>query len=243
MTYDFDAVETFHFAISKACASMPLNKTVSILETDHNAVKAIGEAIESMGQTKFKNLTSSSRQSMTAIALYAGDGIVTKIIPQSSLGHTKDVIYHLPAITTKEVSTEDNNFVIKTYPYVSPSNVKQPEVDELQDIVAEYGMEFNNGDALPKNVHRLPDSSSTLIGIDSDMYHYGKNGSQIDDETRGAWINHIHTLFPIYEHRQIPEQTDETNFDFISIHDPENEIHAFEEDETNNTQPDIFPEP
>lgn len=228
MSYSSDAVEGFLFAIGKACASMPLNETVRLLERDQSAALVLRETLESMGQTKFKNLTNSSKQSMTAIALYAGDGIVTKIIPSGSLGQAKGVIYHLPAITTMHVETESSSFVIKTYPYVSPSGVTQEDVNDFGKIIGRVGMEFNTNDGMPKNVHRLPNLESAMIGIDSDMYHYGNGGSLITDEMRVAWHQFIYDLYPVYEHRQIPEQTESTNFDFISIHDITKEQLSFD---------------
>ncbi len=221
MSYDFDEAEGFLHAINKACASMTLNDTVRRLESDPEAVMLLKKAIsEQIGQDTFVNLTNSSKQAMTAIALYAGDGIVTKIIPRSALAMSTDVIYHLPAVTTLEVSSEQNDFVVKTYPYVDPSNVTQSQVDEFGEVIALAGMKFNNGDGMPKNVHRLPDANGTFIGIDSNMYGYGEEGSLITDELRQAWMDYIYELYPIYENRVIPRQSDDTNFDAISLHDP-----------------------
>lgn len=208
---------------------MSLNDTVRRLESDPDAVMLLKKAIsEQMGQDKFINLTSSSKQAMTAIALYAGDGIVTKIIPKSALAMSKDVIYHLPAITTINVSTDKNEFVVKTYPYVDPSNVTQDQVNEFGEMLSAFGMKFNNGDGMPKNVHRLPDADKTFIGIDSNMYSYGEEGSLITDEVRQAWMDYIYELYPIYENREIPEQNENTNFDFISLHDPSVAEHSFD---------------
>lgn len=206
---------------------MPLNHSVMLLERDENSAIAIKEALDEIGQRKFISLARSSQQSRMALAMYSGDGLVTKVIPANFLSHTTDIIYHLPSISTHFVEGKNNNFIIKTYPWVSPGGVTDFDVETMRSIVRNVGLEFTGGDDKPKNVHRMPDFNQTLVGIDSDMFKPGVDGVRINDEMRQAWHSYVWDLFPIYRDGMIPAQTSDTDFSLVSRHDRSAEKKSF----------------
>lgn len=237
--------QDFLHVLGNAGASNPLNKTIASLENNEKTILRIRDVLRNMGQDKFINLSRSYKQSAAVLAMYAGNGIVTKIIPKADLSHTRDVIYHMPAITSVEVSGEKCDYVIKTYPWVSGHGIGQGDVEEFRAIIKSVGLEFNGGDDRPKNVHRLPDKKGTFVGVDSNMYHETEGGMNISPELRQLWHSYIHHLFPIYALKSVPAQTKETNFKFISIHDPSFEAISFEDfaGRTDDIEPPFIPLP
>ncbi len=194
----------------------------------HDPQQKVIKALAEMGQTRFINLARSYQDSRVALALYAGNGIVAKIIPADHLP-TSRAIYYLPAIKRIDVQTERQKFKIKFYPWVSGRDVDEKSVERLGAKIADLGLSFTEGDGHPRNVHCLPDGRRTLVGIDSYMYR----GTVEDLTLIDAWHAYIHELFPIYKTGEIPPQTKDTDFSFFSIHDPNTDLWNFDHREPN----------
>ncbi len=226
------AVEPLSFlhVFSQAHSSNPMNATISRLARSEDDIIAVHRALKTMGQSKFINLSRSFPVSATVLALYAGDGIVAKVIGERELSHVNDVVYHVPSIKKEVVEGREERFHIRLYPWVNPSDVTQDMVGTFQGMMLNrYGLGFNAGDAYPKNVHRLPDQTGTFVGIDSHMYHEAQNGMSISPETLAAWHAYMHTLYPIYEIGDVPDQTADTNFGPVSLHNPKAGLISFDE--------------
>lgn len=219
---------SFFKAVDIASTRMPMNETVRRFERDNEIQLLIKQELDGLGQKQFINLAKTAQQSRIALALYVGDGLVVKIIPEPYLSMAKDVIFHLPAISTTRVSSQSNTFVINTYPWVSTGRVTQNDVECLRAKINSVGMDFHQMDGFPKNVHRMPDRKGTLVGIDSDMYGFMQGGSRITDGMRQQWHAYVHALFPIYHNGIINPQNEHTNFAAVSMHDPSRENISFE---------------
>lgn len=210
-------------AFALALAEIPKNVTSYRLERNADALNEVVKAIHALGQKKLINLAHSYDESRIALAFYAGDGLVVKVIPQNYLGPS-DVIMHLPAISETTATGESNDnqdtFLIKTYPWVPPGEVTAKDIQEMRQRLSKIGLFFNAGDDRARNIHRLPNAEQTLIGIDSAMYEWEKGAKDVDDTLRNAWHKFIHKLYPIYDHGSIKPQSAATNFNFVSIHDP-----------------------
>lgn len=211
--------KSFLNAFNQASASLTLNSTIKILDRDEPTLMAIRSRMIEMGQTRFINLARSSPESMISWALYAGNGIVTKVIPAAYSDIANNTVYQLPSITEEVVSGGTHDFLIKTYPWVPPGKVTGEDIEILDARLNDLGLAFNSGDKKPRNLHRLPDRDGTLIGIDSDMYHHISGYDQELDRKLGeAWGQYISEMYPIYKEGRIPVQSDATDFTFHSIH-------------------------
>lgn len=210
---------SFLNVFSQAHSSNPMNATISRLGRSEQDVINVHRALRSMGQGRFINLSRSFPVSATVLALYAGDGIVAKVIGERELSHVNDVIYHIPAIKKDIVEGQEERYHIRLYPWINPGNVSQDRVNGFAGMLQQrYGLGFNPGDAYPKNVHTLPDRTGTLVGIDSHMYHVVKTGMTISDRELSAWHSYMHSLFPIYDVGDVAPQNDNTSFEAVSLH-------------------------
>jgi hypothetical protein len=213
-------VPTFNW-VSQA---LPLNQSVRLLEPDEQAILDINRVLREMGQTQFITLARKSTDAMISVPLYAGNGIVIKIIPKgySSLSHTD--FFKLPPISVDSVEGKREEFLIKTYPWLSPRGVTQRNVEDMRTMLTAVGLKFNEQDDQPRNIHRLPDKNGTLTSIDEDIYH----GDISHPELSEAWVDYVHSVFPIYQQRRVPPQNDQTDFSFVSIHDRRAEQYTFQ---------------
>lgn len=214
---------------SEANMSNPMNATIARLGMSDDDILKVRGVLRDLGQTRFINLSRNYLHSATVLAMYAGDGIVAKVIGERELSHVNDVIYHLPSIKKEVVEGRDERFHIRLYPWVSPGHVDQDTVERFAQTIRVYGLEFNAGDAYPKNVHTLPDRKGTSIGIDSHMYHAAQSGLKIPVEVLAAWHSYLHELYPIYDTGEVPAQTPETSFAPKSLHNPQAGLVSFEE--------------
>ncbi len=214
-------------ALDHACEGLTLNDVVKKMQYDHKAQPAILEALRDIGIRRLINLTQKSDQAMIALSFYAGDGIVAKIIPQDHFDKS-DPIYSMPPITSQKVTTDDREYIVATYPWIAPGSVVRSDIEELREILQNQGMDFSENDDSPKNVHRMPDKNGTLVGIDSNMYEDARNGQTIDPELKQAWHDYIEELYPIYKSGIIPAQTQDTNFEFVSIHNEDTVFAGFD---------------
>ncbi len=204
-----------------ACAAMPLNETARMLESDHEAHFKIGAKLRELGQHRFVSLTRKSSESMQSLALYSGDGYVLKI---SRDGFCDEDPYVLPAISEHLVTTEKNNYSIKSYPYMADSKVTFADVEIMRGKLADIGLAFTSQDDRPRNIRRLPDKDGTLVGIDMQMTRPIRCEQEKQEERQrlsSLWHEYVTDLYPVYLEGKIPEQTSATSFNFMSVHNKE----------------------
>jgi len=214
-------------ALEYACASLGQNVVSSRLERSIEDIRAIAKKIKDMGQSRHINLTHRYDEGKIVIALYAGDGIVTKIIPPDFFDETEPVM-SMPAITSELVDTGKNEYLINTYPWLAPSPVTSETVITLQNDLDQLGMNYIDGDNHPRNIHIMPDRMGTLVGIDSDMYRVDRDGPASTQDMQRMWREYVESMFPVYKVGYVPRQTDDTDMNFISAHDPDTGIVTFD---------------
>ena len=217
----FDAVRGLSQAFDRALTDMSKNATTRILERDYNTQSNIIRKIRELGFTNLINLTGKNEDASIALAFYAGNGLVVKVIPKDKLPH-QEMIYHLPSITTHTVKSDNTGtLVIKTYPWLNGKKLSQEDVEKFRTKLNEIGLNFTNGDDAVRNIKRLPDQAGTLIGIDSNMF----TGNTVDQDAIDQWHNYIHSMYPIYiqagDSNEIPEKYLTENHDYMSLHDNE----------------------
>ncbi|MCL4678837.1 MAG: hypothetical protein KJ017_09630 [Alphaproteobacteria bacterium] len=208
--------KNFLNAFNHVSQAMTLNASVKSLEGDDDTVLEIHRLLRDMGQTKFVQMTRKSADAMVSVPLYAGNGIVVKIIPQNYADRSTCSLFKLPPISVDTVEGKHCDFQIKTYPWLSPRGVTQASINEMRSLLSGVGLTFNENEDTPTNIHRLPDKSGTLISVDEDIYHGRLTIPQLSE----AWVDYVRSIFPIYEEGRIPPQTKDTDFSFVSIHNP-----------------------
>lgn len=223
------SIRSLWAALDHACAGLTLNDAVKKITHDHESQPAIINALKDMGINRLGNLTKKSNEAMIALSFYAGDGIVAKIIPADYFDKS-DPIYSMPPITSTRVETDSREYIVATYPWIDPGGVTKDEIEELREILKNHGIDFSKNDDDPKNVHRMPDKNETLAGIDSNMYEDARNGNTTSLEIKQAWREYIEELYPIYKSGIIPAQTQDTNFEFVSIHNENAKYAGFDAD-------------
>lgn len=227
MSSDKHKIRSTVMAFDHAKASLGPNETNLQLRRNYGAEQEIITKLSDMGQNRLVNLTHCFNDARISFAFYAGNGIVAKVIP-SSYDDRTDYIHHLPHITEDRVKGQLDDFTIKTYPWVPGCYTTKEDVEELRSILSTVGMNYSLGDDTMRNVHKLPDKNQTLIGIDSSMYTSAYNGETVPDGLQAKWQEYLETVFPIYKERVIPAQTQDTNFNFISLHDREASLVGFD---------------
>lgn len=216
-------------ALDHACEGLTLNDVVKKMEYDHKAQPAIINALKDMGIRRLVSLTNKSSEAMMALSFYAGDGIVAKIIPADSFDKS-DPIYSMPPIEETKITTDSREYIVATYPWIPRGNVAQQDVENLRKTLRNKGIDFQLNDDSPKNVHRIPDKNGTLVGIDSNMYENARNGQTINSELKQAWRDYVEEIYPIYKSGITPAQTQNTNFEFVSIHNENTKFAGFDAD-------------
>lgn len=207
-------------------ASLRDNNVIHTLERDPEAQTNIAIALARMGQKRFINMVTNSYESNMGLTLYAGDGNITKILrgDQGYYNEKHLTLYDMHPVTSQKIETQkDNIFLIQTYPYVkSPlgTSITNDHVKKLCDIQENLGFHVPVGDDDPRNFRRLPDAKVTLTGIDSDMYgltHPGK----LSEELLESWKEYLAMIYPVYNDHTLLRQNENTNFEFISAHNPD----------------------
>lgn len=222
--------KSFVFAFNEASACMTLNESVRRLDVDERALFRIADVLNERGQKRFINLARNSQDARISIPLYAGNGLVFKIIPESYADSSKTELFKLPAITVDHVQGRDTSFLIKSYPWVAGGGVTSQDIESLREKLHSVGLEFNTQDDKPRNIHRLPDKDRTLVCIDEDIYHGKLNNTDLAQ----AWVDYVHDIFPIYQRAELPRQDTNQDFSYYSIHDKSAELKTFRPDRVVN---------
>jgi len=79
------------------------------------AENAAAQVLHKMGQKRLVALTHRPSEAQIALAYYAGNGVVVKVIPKDFLGQPES-IYHAPAISSETIEANERAFVVRTYP-------------------------------------------------------------------------------------------------------------------------------
>lgn len=219
-------VKTIPFALDYARAALGQNTVAQRMSQDWKASGLIATKLRDMGQTHAINLTHKYSDAAISLALYSGDGIVTKIIPGDFFDRDNP-IHTLPPVTLDSVESDDREYIIATYPFVKGGSVNQADIEQLRSTMNNVGLRFTTGDDRPANVHRMPDQMGTLAGIDADMFIGCKTPDH--QEARAQWQTYLEGMYPsLYVDRNLPIHSENTDFRFISIHDPDTKIFGFD---------------
>ena len=219
-------VRSMSEAFSYAIVALGDNTVTQDLERDYAARKMIETRLQDMGQYRAVNLAHKNSESTISLALYTGDGVVTKIIPERYYERFSPIHTAAP-ITSDCVESDDVKYYINTYPWIRPGNVSMHDIEVLRATMGSVGLRFTNGDDRADNIHRMPDGLGTLAGIDSDMFL----GCETEEHKilRQHWQRYLEGLFPkLYGDFAIPIQSKDTNFAFVSAHDPDTRILGFD---------------
>ncbi|MCB9975023.1 MAG: hypothetical protein H6856_05250 [Rhodospirillales bacterium] len=186
------------------------NETASQIRYDHQAVRAISEALRDMGQRRLISMNGGLREAMVSLVFYAGDGNLIKVMPTSFKGG--DYPLQLPPVSERKVETDVRSYVIRTYPYIQSKEVSNNDVLLMKRTAEALGFEFNDGDDTPRNLMTLPDRDSTLVSIDADAFKTSRGGLNYGPDLYEQWLEYLSELFPAYKEGEISRQTNETDF-------------------------------
>ena len=222
--------KSFSDCFAQAEMELGMNVAVVHLSKSPKTKVEVMRTLASLGQHEFINLTRSYNEATISLAMYAGNGIVVKVIPETFLPRT-EAIYHLPAILTRRVEAQGDdayNFSIKAYPWLNGRKVDQNVIENLRSKLNETSLSYTNGDDHVGNIRVLPDQKGTIIGIDSNMYQ----GNDVEESLVTKWHEYIHRLYPVYdtalEVGNIPAQTEKTDFNAMTIHDTNSGLVSFD---------------
>lgn len=215
-------------AFNQAAMCLPTNAAIKRINTCYDDFVAVAKTFAQMGQRRFINLARKSSDSNIAWALYGGNGLVFKVIPEDYANRSKSYLYTLPPITSTPVKSVDRGYIINTYPYIKNNNVTEEDVEYMRGVIANAGLNYSPGDDAPRNLRRMPDKDSTITGIDDDMYSRKQGTAKQPQAIQELWTEYVHALFPIYKTQQIEPQNNSTDFSFISIHDENSHVIGFD---------------
>lgn len=167
-----------------------------------------------LGQTRFIDLTAQYGIAEISIALYAGDGVVTKITPQRFMAKG-NFPFVVPPFHSEEI---ESGIVIANYPYVSTKGINEQDVEYMRTMLAEFGLRFRRGDDRPDNVGRLPDG--TLAVIDGNALEVTSRGIDREKVQQASeeWTQKIQDMYPeLYAPDFHHRQSKDTDFTLRSI--------------------------
>lgn len=218
-----------NFYDSLNLAEMELSQNMTTFRSKYDPLirDSAAAIFKRLGYTRFYNLTHSFSQSKVALAMYVGNGLVAKIIPQSELS-TENMIYHLPAIHSEQFSGEYDTFSIKFYPWLSKDLNQPNDVEKMRNTMASLNISFIEGDDALRNIRHIPDQNATLVGIDSNMFIFNKQAKPIDSKLLSAWHKYVHSVFPIYDDAALPRQDVGENVVFTTLFNRDTNIIGFD---------------
>lgn len=242
MTHSKYQVRSIGAAFDHACAGLGFahtglgaNEVTKRLNADPRLALRVTDHLKSMGQHHLINLTHTYDEACMALAFYAGNGIVAKVIPEDFFDHSKPV-YQMPPITYDRIANDDecSGLIVATYPWLAQSLITMRDLDQHQITINSLGMDFGNGDKSDKNFRRIPDRNGTITSIDSSAYKGVNNGKTTPPHAYTAWHDaYIPEIYPIYKTGEILPQDNKTDFTFKSIHNPNHGIAGFDHTKEN----------
>ena len=189
----------------------PTNETVFRLNRDLFTQIEITNILAKEGLHRFINLAEGG-QAQISLALYAGDGIVVKITPSSSLP-----VDPLPRVLfpfAKSLVTESEKagrFVIEKFPCLSVSKSMQDVADVRADL-AKHHLVFASQDDRPNNIGRLADGSLAVLDGDA-VRHAPEMGRNSLSAALRDWQTHVSKVYPdLYSGTYLYSQSDKTDF-------------------------------
>lgn len=218
--------QNVHMAFDNACAGMGHNQVAWRLNQSIDSRDEIITAFKDMGQFQVTPLSSKFADARVALAFYAGNGIVAKVIPDTFYENVDDV-HAIPPITSDTVYTEMGKFIIDTYPFIEKGDIKARDVEDTRSRLSNIGLTFNNEYGNSRNLHRMPDRNGTVVSIDSG--NFIREDSDLQPETlKEQWHAYMTEIFPIYGKGRIDPQSNDTTHEFMSLHNPHTDIIGFD---------------
>ncbi len=143
----------------------PPHVTVTALNRDVMAQFEITKALHDMGQHRFVNLVTKHDETGTAICMFAGDGVVTKITDANYTCSKNVLPLVLPPFKERLVVCKDHvgNFAIESFPFVERRGTSIEDVKAMKLLLAPYGIDFRPGDDRPDNLGRLPGGNLVVL--------------------------------------------------------------------------------
>lgn len=188
--------ESFNDVFGLYCMLAPRNETVFRLERDNIAKVSIIRALTEMEQHKFINLVTTPHEARIVMALYAGDGIVTKITPQDYMPLQRFPFVMFPFAKKRLQGTEmSGHFVIENFPYLNSHTINERDVDTMRSMLADCGLEFDDQDDKPGNIRRMPDKSLAIIDGNA-VRAKGPLDQEALDRHVSAWDQKVKSLYP-----------------------------------------------
>lgn len=187
------------------------NETVRLLYPDVKAQIQVIDELAQMKQTKFINLVKHQDDARIAMALYAGDGIVTKITPQG-YGPTDPLPFVLPALTRRRVEGTERSgeFIIENFPCLTVSQSEQ-DVKTMRGLLAGCGLVFAEQDDRPGNIGIMPDGSLAIL--DGNAVRMGNAERAVVAAQLKTWNDKISHLYPeLYAPGYSYQQSPATNY-------------------------------
>lgn len=172
------------------------NVTAYSLSKNVPSQSAIIRALAELRQTGFINLVQVRDHARIAMALYAGNGIVTKITPQNYMPRRKFPFVLFP-FQSRQVIIDDilPSFVIENFPYLDVATVSDSDVDAMRSMLDSCGLRFSDEDDRVRNIGRLPDKSLAILDGDAVEPIRGRSQERASEQLR-LWQEKVRSLYP-----------------------------------------------
>lgn len=192
----------------------PNNEAIRKLNSVQMQVALISTLGE-MGQRKFIPLVHERDRSRISFALYAGDGVVTKVTPEIYMVH-EAMPFVVPPFAQKHINNDDamsGALVIENYPYIDTKSVAESDVKAMRALLDAHGMRFREQDDRADNIGRLPDGTLAVLDSNAVMFKEGYDPVKLAQDVQ-QWQKKIATIYPaFYAQGYSFKQTDKTDFD------------------------------
>jgi|GEM_PF-6260923 len=196
-------------AIAHVRESAPENLTVQTLTANPDIVDSLAEDLSAFNVRHVIPMTHKATHAMGSVALYAGDGIVTKLTDEthleqkynSRLKRNDNMI--VPGVLPPIERFKKGAIVNEVYPWIDRHNVKDSDVGRMKETLAIYNLRFKPGDNKRGNIGILPGPGRKLAVLDPDAVELlDPNFGILANDSR-RWEKEVHSrLYPLYEDHQ-----------------------------------------
>lgn len=211
MAYDILKAKSFADIFELHSLTCPANETVRLLIPEVPAQLQMIQAFAQMKQTKFVNLVKDQDDARISMALYAGDGIVTKVTPEGYAALEDLPFVMFPFAKRRVEGTErSGSFLIENYPCLTVSQ-SETDVKTMKDILARCGLAFAEQDDRPRNIGILQDGS--LAVLDSNAVKVRTNDRLALIQQCQEWRDRMAQLYPkLYARDYNYQQSAQTDY-------------------------------
>lgn len=198
------------------------NATVGQLSRAPQAQMDIMRTLSRLGQTLFIDLVTEPLQAKIAMAMHAGDGIVTKITPKEFMATTAFPLV-IPSFMKTEVNCgpEIGCFVIQNFPLVRATRA-HAAVEDVRAQLQWLGLRFGEGDDKPSNIGIMPNGEPWILDGDAvDVTHFGEPYESRRQQALDVCIEKMREFYPdLYDGNFVYRQSASPQFDLIERPSP-----------------------